>query len=433
MTSILLDNRNNILETNKTVVSTSTSVSNGTRNAADLTKTLMPEQYQIILLSFAYGIITLFSISGNSSIIYIVIRNRRMHSVTNYFTCNLALADCFVACFAVPFQVLPHFLCKLAPFVQVLCVGVSIYTLVIVSLDRCYVMLHPLKPKLSRKSAFIIFIVLKMLFTVVALFLICWFPLQLYNFLNAKFNREFRKLYSCLPRIYSNKIDGKLTDVPLLYQVQLRQVTCQQYSPNPSSQPSSRQNTTISINSIPFNTQSSSISITSNIKGKKEAVFLLKSVSQSISNDVFDADADLNTGFDVAAVSQSAGLYVDANPNIIRRPSCRCIILLLQPPILHERPPQPPVAQTSQIGIRNLPVSPEPPRSVIIERISATPYQPLGLSSSFSNLLGGSGFTGVGFDNSLLEGTGATVNSADKNKDDIIAGNEFKQFYQSGL
>ncbi|CAM4756247.1 unnamed protein product [Rotaria magnacalcarata] len=104
MTSILLDNRNNILETNKTVVSTSTSVSNGTRNAAHLTKTLMPEQYQIILLSFAYGIITLFSISGNSSIIYIVIRNRRMHSVTNYFTCNLALADCFVACFAVPFQ-----------------------------------------------------------------------------------------------------------------------------------------------------------------------------------------------------------------------------------------------------------------------------------------------------------------------------------------
>ncbi|CAM4760538.1 unnamed protein product [Rotaria magnacalcarata] len=169
------------------------------------------------------------------------------------------------------------------------------------------------------------------------------------------------------------------------------------------------------------------------------------------------------------------------------------------PPILHERPPQPPVAQTSQIVIRNLPASPEPPRSVIIERISATPYQPLviqrktivrrvdvdkeyskprniiiqyehlqvrvvrqfqrygaqlldaqillqqvraagvvediviGLSSSFSNLLGGSGFTGVGFDNSLLEGTGATVNSADKNKDDIIAGNEFKQFYQSGL
>ncbi|CAF3062394.1 unnamed protein product [Rotaria socialis] len=102
---------------------------------------------------------------------HLVIRNRRMHSVTNYFICNLALADCLVACFAVPFQfqaaalqkwLLPHFLCKLAPLVQVLSVDVSIYTLVLVtiSLDRCYAMLYPLKPKLSRKSAFILFIVI---------------------------------------------------------------------------------------------------------------------------------------------------------------------------------------------------------------------------------------------------------------------------------
>jgi hypothetical protein len=39
-------------------------------------------------------------------------------------------------------------------------VDVSIYTLVAVSLDRYHVMLHPLKPKLSTKSAFIIFIVI---------------------------------------------------------------------------------------------------------------------------------------------------------------------------------------------------------------------------------------------------------------------------------
>ena len=84
-------------------------VSNGTSSEADLTKSLVPEQYQIILLSFAYGIISLLSLIGNSSIIYIVIRNRRMHSVTNYFICNLALADCLVACFAVPFQVNIYF------------------------------------------------------------------------------------------------------------------------------------------------------------------------------------------------------------------------------------------------------------------------------------------------------------------------------------
>ncbi|CAF0736549.1 unnamed protein product [Rotaria sp. Silwood1] len=374
--------------------SVTTTTLNGTVSAAELTKTLIPEKYQIILLSFAYGIISLLAVVGNTCIVYIVLRNRRMHSVTNYFICNLALADCLVACFAVPFQfqaaalqkwVLPHFLCKLAPFVQVLSVDVSIYTLVAVSIDRYHVMLHPLKPKLSTKSACIIFIiiwlvalgssipslifynvhytedigyqclpntseqhlhsnsnsttssydinkiyivyniysqyiipfiiisyayfriaahlyfskpvgqtkhqeviarnkrkVLKMLFLVVALFLICWFPLQLYNFLNVykpeindfqhivvlwlcanwlamsnschnpfiygfcsvKFNREFRKLFSCFPCIDATQLDTDLPNkkrvhVPLTTQhrstaLHLQRSNCQRRSPNSS-------------------------------------------------------------------------------------------------------------------------------------------------------------------------------------------------------
>ncbi|CAF1282383.1 unnamed protein product [Rotaria sp. Silwood1] len=382
--SLLNDNNNN----NNLFLSKSNIEKNVTLTAADITKNLIPEQYQIILLSLAYGIISILALIGNSSIIYIVLSNRRMHTVTNYFICNLSLADCLVACFAVPFQfqaaalqkwVLPHILCKLAPFFQILSVDVSIYTLVAVSLDRYYVMIYPLKPKLSLKSALIIFIiiwliaflssipslifynvyliddfgyqclpykyekdiyfnstkinynpsyykhkiyivyniysqyiipfiiiscayfrigshlyfskpvgqtkyqevitrnkrkVLKMLFVVVALFLICWFPLQLYNFLNlykpeindfkhivvlwlcanwlamsnschnpfiygfcsvgflflfiiylsmkktetfhieleARFNIEFRKLYKCFPCIDKGKIDGELTD-----------------------------------------------------------------------------------------------------------------------------------------------------------------------------------------------------------------------------
>ena len=78
---------------------------NVTHAVAEFTKTLIPANYQVILLTSAYGIISLLALIGNSSIIYIVIRNRRMHSVTNYFICNLALADCLVACFAIPFQV----------------------------------------------------------------------------------------------------------------------------------------------------------------------------------------------------------------------------------------------------------------------------------------------------------------------------------------
>jgi len=105
MIDSLLDNTSSVLHTTKFISSTLIPTSNRTNSIADLTKTLIPEKYQIILLTFAYGIISLLSVVGNSSIIYIVIRNRRMHSVTNYFICNLALADCLVACFAVPFQV----------------------------------------------------------------------------------------------------------------------------------------------------------------------------------------------------------------------------------------------------------------------------------------------------------------------------------------
>ena len=105
--SILDNSSNRVVPTTKYLTTPLISISNGTNNIVEITKTLVPEQYQIILLSFAYGIISFLSVLGNSSIIYIVIRNRRMHSVTNYFICNLALADCLVACFAVPFQVSP--------------------------------------------------------------------------------------------------------------------------------------------------------------------------------------------------------------------------------------------------------------------------------------------------------------------------------------
>jgi len=105
----LLTSSINPLNTDKlfttTTILTTTATVNGTGSAAELTKALIPEKYQVILLSFAYGIISLLAVVGNSCIIYIVLRNRRMHSITNYFICNLALADCLVACFAVPFQV----------------------------------------------------------------------------------------------------------------------------------------------------------------------------------------------------------------------------------------------------------------------------------------------------------------------------------------
>ena len=58
----------------------------------------------------------------------ISVTGRRMRTVINIYIGNLALADCIISVFCIPFQFqaallqkwnLPFFMCKLCPFVQV--------------------------------------------------------------------------------------------------------------------------------------------------------------------------------------------------------------------------------------------------------------------------------------------------------------------------
>ncbi|CAF5134891.1 unnamed protein product, partial [Rotaria socialis] len=53
------------LSTAATTTTTTTIIINGTGSAAELTKSLIPEKYQVVLLSFAYGIISLLAVVGN--------------------------------------------------------------------------------------------------------------------------------------------------------------------------------------------------------------------------------------------------------------------------------------------------------------------------------------------------------------------------------
>ena len=60
--------------------------------------------YVILFLSILYGSISIISVFGNALIIIVVLKNKRMKSVTNYFITNLALADIVIGLFAAPFQ-----------------------------------------------------------------------------------------------------------------------------------------------------------------------------------------------------------------------------------------------------------------------------------------------------------------------------------------
>ncbi|RXG51413.1 Substance-K receptor [Armadillidium vulgare] len=62
----------------------------------------------VVLLSILYGSISLIAVIGNALVMWIVASSRNMHSVTNYFIANLALADIIIGLFSIPFQYNDH-------------------------------------------------------------------------------------------------------------------------------------------------------------------------------------------------------------------------------------------------------------------------------------------------------------------------------------
>ncbi|KAG8042693.1 hypothetical protein G9C98_005328 [Cotesia typhae] len=116
----------------------------------------------IFLLSICYGSISVLAVVGNSLVMWIIATSRRMQSVTNCFIANLALADIVIGLFVIPFQFqaallqrwnLPHFMCAFCPFVQVLCVNVSVFTLTAIAIDRHRAILKPLSARPSKLRA----------------------------------------------------------------------------------------------------------------------------------------------------------------------------------------------------------------------------------------------------------------------------------------
>lgn len=115
----------------------------------------------VILLAICYGGISLGSVLGNTLVIYMVIRSRRMKTITNFFIANLALSDVVIGTFSIPFQFqaallqrwnLPEIMCSLCPFFQNVSVNTSIFTLIAIALDRYNAIIHPLRGKSSKKG-----------------------------------------------------------------------------------------------------------------------------------------------------------------------------------------------------------------------------------------------------------------------------------------
>jgi len=100
------------------------------------------------------GVITLLGASGNSLVIYVILSNRSMRTVTNLLLLNLALADlCFVG-IVPPSTAYQHFTltwpfgnagCKLMHYLVNVTAYVTVYTLVLVSVIRYMTVVHSVR------------------------------------------------------------------------------------------------------------------------------------------------------------------------------------------------------------------------------------------------------------------------------------------------
>ncbi|NXN99581.1 CCKAR protein, partial [Rhinopomastus cyanomelas] len=111
--------------------------------------------HQIIRI-LLYCLIFLLSILGNTLVITVLIRNKRMRTVTNTFLLSLAVSDLMLCLFCMPFTLIPNLLkdfifgsavCKAATYFMGVSVSVSTFNLVAISLERYSAICKPLQSR----------------------------------------------------------------------------------------------------------------------------------------------------------------------------------------------------------------------------------------------------------------------------------------------
>jgi hypothetical protein len=90
-----------------------------------------------VLLS-AYSLIILSSLLGNLLVLFVIVKMRRMHTVTNVFILNVAVSDILITVLNIPFNLVRvlmdewpfgSWMCHVIPFIQVAGVYSSSWTM----------------------------------------------------------------------------------------------------------------------------------------------------------------------------------------------------------------------------------------------------------------------------------------------------------------
>ena len=132
--------------------------------------TIVSKELKILFYSF----LLLFSVLGNSLLIAIIKRSKRMKTITNYLIANMAVSDILITVLAVPRQIteillgprrwlidglLGSVLCKGVNFFQDITIGVSILSLSAIAIDRYRGIVFPLREQFKKPAKLCKFII----------------------------------------------------------------------------------------------------------------------------------------------------------------------------------------------------------------------------------------------------------------------------------
>ncbi|XP_025193230.1 allatostatin-A receptor-like [Melanaphis sacchari] len=122
-------------------------------NNTDDDEILQVERIVSLAVPILFGIIVVVGLLGNLLVVIVVMANQQMRSTTNLLIINLALADLLFIVFCVPFTAVDYMLpywpfgdvwCKMVQYLIVVTAYASVYTLVLMSLDRFLAVVHPI-------------------------------------------------------------------------------------------------------------------------------------------------------------------------------------------------------------------------------------------------------------------------------------------------
>ncbi|KAG8183929.1 hypothetical protein JTE90_029033 [Oedothorax gibbosus] len=118
----------------------------------DYSEAIAMERFLSILVPILFGIIIIAGLIGNTLVVIAVTCNPQMRSTTNILIINLAIADLLFIVFCVPFTAWDYSLpywpfgdiwCRIVQYLIIVCAYASIYTLVLMSLDRFIAVVYP--------------------------------------------------------------------------------------------------------------------------------------------------------------------------------------------------------------------------------------------------------------------------------------------------